>query len=59
MSELKENLKKEETNTLVPFDIHKFIDECMCKKDRYVTIYFGEFGVSVSVYPLTAEGEDE
>lgn len=44
---------------LVPFDIHKFIDECMCKKDRYVTIYFGESGVSVSVYPLTEEDGDE
>lgn len=40
------------------FDIHKFIDECMNKKDRYVTIYIGENGVSVSVYPLVDEEDD-
>lgn len=41
------------------FDIHKFIDECMVKKDRYVTIYIGESGVSVSVYPLIEEEVEE
>lgn len=34
-------------------DIHEIIDEAMKKKDRYVTMYFGdEGGVSVSIYPL-------
>ena len=41
------------------FDIHKFIDECMNKKDRYVSIYFGESGVSVSVYPITEYDVEE
>ena len=35
------------------FDIHKFIDECMAKKDRSVSIYFGEHGTTISVYPIT------
>ena len=37
--------------------IHNLIEEAMEKKDRYVTLYFGETGVSVSVYPLTEDEE--
>mgnify|MGYP003312296496 FL=1 len=32
-------------------DIHKLIDEAMEKKDRYVSIYIGEFATTVSVHP--------
>lgn len=34
------------------FDIHKFIDDMMSKKDRYVNLFFGENYTSISVYPL-------
>lgn len=44
--------------TLDNFDIHKFIDECMSKKDRSVSIYFSTHGVSVSVYPLEEDEAD-
>ena len=44
--------------TLDNFDIHKFIDECMSKKDRSVSIYFSPNGVSVSVYPLEEDETD-
>ena len=33
--------------------ILKIINEGMEKKDRYITLYFGGEGTSVSVYPLT------
>lgn len=39
------------------FDIYKLIDDAMEKKDRYVTIYVGEEGMTVSVYPLTDDAE--
>ena len=35
-----------------PVDIHKIIDDAMEKRDRTVSIYIGEAGVSVSVYPV-------
>lgn len=42
-----------DTGTLKhPFDIHKIIDDAMEKRDRTVSIYIGEAGVSVSVYPV-------
>lgn len=34
-----------------PVDIHKIIDDAMEKRDRTVSIYIGEAGVSVNVYP--------
>lgn len=46
-------------NVLKDFDIHKFIDETMKKKDRYVSIFVGECGISISVYPLIPEDEDD
>lgn len=36
----------------IPVDIHKIIDDAMDKRDRTVSIYIGEAGVSVSVYPV-------
>ena len=36
--------------------IYEVIRESIDKKDRYVTIYFGEKGIQASVYPLL---EDE
>lgn len=33
-------------------DIHKLIDEAMAKKDRSVSLYISEHGVSVTVTPL-------
>lgn len=44
---------------LYNFDIHKFIDETIEKKDRYVDIFIGEHGVTVSVYPLSNNEELE
>lgn len=41
------------------FDIHKFIDEMISKKDRYVNIYIGEYGTSISIYPLDVYGDDD
>lgn len=35
-----------------PVDIHKIIDDAMEKRDRTVSIYIGEAGVSVNVYPV-------
>lgn len=35
-----------------PIDIHKIIDDAMEKRDRTVSIYIGEAGVSVNVYPV-------
>lgn len=39
-------------HTDIPVDIHKIIDDAMEKRDRTVSIYIGEAGVSVSVYPV-------
>lgn len=39
------------------FNLHKFIDDCVGKKDRYVSMYFSPHGVTVSVYPVD-EDED-
>ena len=39
--------------------IHDLIEDAMKKKDRYVTIFFGESGTHVSVYPLTEEENNE
>lgn len=36
-------------------DIHKIIDEAMEKKDRTVSIFIGEAGMSVNVSPRTDE----
>ena len=33
-------------------DIHKLIDEAIEKKDRYVSIYIGEFATTISVHPV-------
>ena len=35
------------------------IEEGIAKKDRYFTLYFGESGMSVNVYPLTEDEEFE
>lgn len=35
-----------------PVNIHKIIDDAMEKRDRTVSIYIGEAGVSVNVYPV-------
>lgn len=32
--------------------ISRIINEAMEKKDRYITLYFGEEGTTVTVYPL-------
>jgi rubrerythrin len=39
--------------------ILKIINEGMEKKDRYVTLYFGEDGISVSVYPRRNESTEQ
>lgn len=32
--------------------IRRIINEAIEKKDRYITLYFGEEGTTMSVYPL-------
>lgn len=44
---------------LKDFDIYKLIDENIKKKDRYVSIFVGECGTSISIYPLIEEDEDD
>ena len=39
-------------------DIHKLIDECIEKKDRYITIFTSKIGTSVNIYPMPDEGEE-
>ena len=39
--------------------IHDVIDDAMEKKDRYVSLYFGEYGCSVSIYPINEDEESE
>lgn len=38
--------------------LHDFIDEAMAKKDRTVSIYMGENGVSISLFPLEDNEEE-
>ena len=40
-------------------DIRQFIEEQIAKKDRYVSIYVGEYGTSISVYPLSEDDSDD
>lgn len=44
-----------ETETALPYNLHKLIDESMAKKDRYITIYTSELGTTVSIYPISDE----
>ena len=37
--------------------LHELIDETMEKKDRSLSIYIGEHGVSISVFPIIDEEE--
>lgn len=39
--------------------VNDIIDRAMQKKDRYVTLYFGEAGTSVNIYPMTEEESDD
>ena len=39
--------------------IHGIIDKAMEKRDRSVSIYFGEQGVSLNVYPYSEEEDEE
>lgn len=38
--------------------IHNLIDEAMEKKDRYVSVFISDTGVSISVYPMDERGYD-
>lgn len=38
--------------------IRKIIDDMANKKDRYVSIFMGKYGTSISVYPLEEEKEE-
>lgn len=39
--------------------IHDVIDKAMETKDRSVTLYFGNYGCSVSIYPISEDEESE
>lgn len=43
------------TEPTTSVDIHKIIDDAMEKKDRSVTIFIGEHGTTVNVYPYPDE----
>ena len=47
------------TNRGSGIDIHKLIDESIEKKDRYVSIYSDGNGLSISIYPLDDENEED
>lgn len=49
--------REEEMKTASIFDIHELIEDSMAKKDRYISIYVNENGLSVNVYPLTEDEE--
>lgn len=38
--------------------VHKIINDAMKKKDRYVSLFIGPYGTSVSVYPYSDEEKD-
>lgn len=37
--------------------IFAVIEDAMVKKDRYVSIFFGPHGTTISVYPITEDEE--
>lgn len=39
--------------------IHRIIEHAMEKRDRSVSIFFGEGGVSLNVYPYSEEEDEE
>lgn len=47
-----------ETNPYEREMIFAVIDDAMVKKDRYVSIFFGPHGTTVSVYPITEDDEE-
>ena len=44
--------EKSKTQSNSKLNIHDIIDDAMNKKDRIITIYFGDEGTTVSIYPL-------
>lgn len=43
----------------LPYDIYKLIDDCIAKKDRYITIFTTDIGTKVSVYPLLDANKED
>ena len=39
--------------------VHRIIEHAMEKRDRSVSIFFGEGGVSINVYPYPEENEED
>lgn len=53
---------KEVEETKIEIDealIHQIIEHAMEKRDRSVSIFFGEGGVSINVYPYPEENEED
>ena len=44
--------EENKTRSNSKLNIHDIIDDAMNKKDRIITIYFGDEGTTVSIYPL-------
>ena len=51
-SEYTARTEKNKTLSNSKLNIHDIIDDAMNKKDRFITIYFGDEGTTVSIYPL-------
>ena len=49
--------KPQETTVNLPFDLSKFIDEQISKRDRHVSIFKTDLGITVQVYPYTEDVE--
>lgn len=43
--------KQKETTNALPADIRQLIEDQIGKKDRYVSIFISESGISVDIYP--------
>lgn len=39
--------------------IHDLIADAMNKRDRFVSIYFGESGISVDIHPIVNDESEE
>ena len=58
---IKEKTKKQSIAVMPDrnIDLNKLIDECLKKKDRYITIFVGENGTSISIYPYTEQEKED
>ena len=58
---MKKKTKKQLTAVMPDrnIDLNKLMDECLKRKDRYVAIFVGENGTSISIYPYTEKEKED